>query len=298
MAKLTKAQAKVHAEACALLEQDTLRPDEIEFVYRNWNEAATVSNTLIGAHFTPFDLAFDFAIDAYNGGRVLDLCAGAGILSYANACRTAHNIDEWPEMVCIEANPDYVAVGKKLLPQAEWICADVFDLPKLGLGHFDGVISNPPFGRSAKIGTKPPRYTGADFDLAVIDLAADHADYGAFIIPQGNAPFKFSRQRNYSRNTSGKGFDFVEKTGMWLEAGCGVDCDFHRDAWKTVAPSCEIVTIDFQDWREGNTANPIVTPPETYLSAIATEPTEQGLQFIIPGCERDNSRKPGQLDLF
>lgn len=37
---------------------------------------------------------------------------------------------------------------------------------------------------------------------------------------------------------------------------------------------------------------------DSWNHMIATEPTEQGLQFIIPGCERDNSRKPGQLDLF
>jgi hypothetical protein len=29
-----------------------------------------------------------------------------------------------------------------------------------------------------------------------------------------------------------------------------------------------------------------------------TEPTEQGNQFVIPGCERDKSRGPKQMDLF
>lgn len=32
--------------------------------------------------------------------------------------------------------------------------------------------------------------------------------------------------------------------------------------------------------------------------ATATEPTEQGLQFVMPGCERRQDRKAGQLDFW
>jgi hypothetical protein len=32
--------------------------------------------------------------------------------------------------------------------------------------------------------------------------------------------------------------------------------------------------------------------------AFATEPTEQGNQFVIPGCEKDRTRGPKQGDLF
>lgn len=31
---------------------------------------------------------------------------------------------------------------------------------------------------------------------------------------------------------------------------------------------------------------------------IHTEPTPQGNQFVMPGCERDKSRGPKQMDLF
>lgn len=31
---------------------------------------------------------------------------------------------------------------------------------------------------------------------------------------------------------------------------------------------------------------------------FATEPTEQGNQYVIPGCEKDRSRGPAQGDLF
>jgi 2-polyprenyl-3-methyl-5-hydroxy-6-metoxy-1,4-benzoquinol methylase len=43
-------------------------------------------------------------------------------------------------MVCIEKNPDYVAVGRKVVPEATWICADVFDLPA-DLGRYDRVVA-------------------------------------------------------------------------------------------------------------------------------------------------------------
>jgi len=33
-------------------------------------------------------------------------------------------------------------------------------------------------------------------------------------------------------------------------------------------------------------------------STPATEPTEQGLQYVIPGCEKDRTRGPVQGDLF
>lgn len=32
--------------------------------------------------------------------------------------------------------------------------------------------------------------------------------------------------------------------------------------------------------------------------ALATEPTDQGLQYVIPGCEKDKTRGPKQMDLF
>jgi len=38
---------------------------------------------------------------------------------------------------------------------------------------------------------------------------------------------------------------------------------------------------------------------ETRVSLVlATEPTEAGLQYVLPGCERDKSRGPAQADLF
>lgn len=116
MAKLTKAQRKAHAEACKIL-QDALSIDEKIFVLENWHEGAEHMNGAIGAHFTPSGLARDFAIDAGGGRRVIDLCAGIGGLGFWL------DLDgRAGEMVCVEVNPAYVEVGRKILPQAQWIC--------------------------------------------------------------------------------------------------------------------------------------------------------------------------------
>lgn len=248
MAKLTKEQAKSHAAAVDLLRKDRLDDDEREFVLRNWREDANHVNSAAGAFFTPLDLAFDLTIEIC-GRRVLDLCAGIGALSLAAHWRTGWG-DPAREIVCIEKNPDYVAVGRKVLPEARWICADVFDLPTLNLGRFDVAISNPPFGAIKRHDRNAPRYKGRAFEYHVIDLASDAADHGAFIIPQESAPFRFSGRPFYEAR-QGEGYKaFAAATRVDLFAGCGVDCDYHKDGWRGVSPTVEIVVTDFRDARE------------------------------------------------
>jgi predicted RNA methylase len=246
MAKLTKAQAKAHAQAVALLAKDALTEDDKEFVLRNWNEGANHVNGEAGAFFTPFDMAFDFAIDA-GGGRIIDLCAGIGMLSFAVWCRSRWN-ERRARITCIERNADYVAVGKKILPEATWIHADVLDVLDLDLGHFDSAISNPPFG-NIKRSRNAPRYTGRDFEFHVIDIAAHLADYGAFIVPQMSAGFNYSGRKVYERHGEGRAVQFQKLTGLHFDTGCGVDTAYYMDQWKGVSPLCEIVCVDFAEGR-------------------------------------------------
>lgn len=184
MAKLTKAQRKAHAEAEAILTKDRLSDDEKQFVFENWHEGAEHINGAMGAFFTPYDLAADFGIDAQcSNGRMIDLCAGIGILSYFPHYRGQWGNDT-PEITCVEANPRYVEVGKKLLPEARWICADVFDWrnwwrDELDGAMFDVAISNPPFGTVKRQGTGP-RYRGREFEFHVIDIASEMADRDAW----------------------------------------------------------------------------------------------------------------------
>ena len=243
MSKLTKLQAKAHQQACDLLAKDALSEDDKEFVFRNWFESATHVNSSAGAFFTPFDLAMDFALDA-GRGRVIDLCAGIGMLSYA-VLRRARYGETPPRLTCVEINPAYVEVGRKLVPDAEWICASVFDVLGMGLGRFDSSISNPPFGAVNRHGGSGPRYSGSDFEFHVIDIASQMSGYGTFLLPQMSAGFTYSGCRSYERTTSGKAAAFQKATGLTFDAGCGVDTSVYRKDWRGVSPLCEVVCVEF-----------------------------------------------------
>lgn len=247
MAKLSKAQRKAHQEAEAILTKDRLTEDEKDFVFQNWHEGANFENGAAGAFFTPWGLAGDFAIDA-RGGRVIDLCAGIGILSYFIWCRSQYG-QRPADITCVEINPRYAEIGRKLLPEARWINADVFDWRELDLGRFDCAISNPPFGRVKRRGDGP-RYRGPEFEFHVVDIAAEIAEYGAFIVPQQSASFRYSGSQYYQRLEKGRGVEFERQTGLVMEGGAGIDTAYYQAEWKDVAPLCEIVCIDFEECRE------------------------------------------------
>ncbi|QIB36524.1 methyltransferase [Ancylobacter pratisalsi] len=252
MAKLTKAQTKAHKEAEAILTKDRLSDDERAFVFDNWHEGATHNNGTAGAFFTPDGLAGDCAIDAV-AGRVIDLCAGIGALA-SNVVALGSSRSAVREMVCVEINPRYAEIGRKLVPEARWIVADVMDWRNwwktdLEAEMFDSAISNPPFGKVRRNGNGP-RYQGPEFEFHVIDIASQLADRGTFIIPQMSSSFVYSGAQFYDRRKEGRGLDFERLTGLHMECGIGVDTTFYRDCWKDVSPLCEIVTIDFEDARE------------------------------------------------
>lgn len=261
MAKLTKQQAKLHQQACDLLLKDVLTEDEKFFVIENWQESASHINTVAGAFFTPYDLARDFAIETF-AGRIIDLCAGIGILSFAASMM--HRWSEAPvSFTCVEINPDYVAVGKKLLPEATWIEASVFDVLDMDLGHFDLAISNPPFGKIKRPDRKgAPRYTGGDFEYHVIDIAAHLASYGVFILPQMSSGFKYSGSQHYQRDKDGKAVKFQEKTGIYLGPSCGIDTACYLNDWKGVSPLCEVVCCDFDEKEVEAIGEPSLAPVE------------------------------------
>lgn len=243
--KLTKPQRARHAEADTLLQKDQLTKTDKEFVLQHWHPGALGDVAVSGAFFTPCELAKDFRIEA-GQGRIIDLCAGIGSLAYWareftwGSCQPA-------ELVCVEINPAFVEIGKKIVPDATWICANVFDVPNIDLGHFDCAISNPPFGRVNRHGYSAPRYSGADFAYHVIDLASDLADHGSFILPQGSAPFIYSGAAFYRRNERRNYRQFHEQTAIHLDAGCGIDTSLFRDQWKGTSPATEIVSADFSE---------------------------------------------------
>lgn len=239
--KLTKQQRKLHNQALAYLEKDTLTLEEKWFVIEHFHEGAEGDNSHAGAFFTPWELARDFAIDV-SDGPIVDLCAGIGILSFVWMHNRAWE-QATPEITCIERNPYYVEIGKKILPEAKWICADVFDVWQ-DIGTFWTAISNPPFGR-IKTEKRGPNYSGKLFEYKIMDIASQIADHGTFIMPQQSAGFKYSGAHYYQRQDNRAYTSFVKDTGLHLDAGCGVDTSQYKDSWKSTSVMTEIVCCDF-----------------------------------------------------
>lgn len=131
--------------------------------------------------------------------------------------------------------------------------ADLFDWrdwwrDELGGARFDCAIGNPPFGNVRRSGNAP-RYRGKDFEFHAIDIAAEMANRGAFILPQQSASFRFSGSQTYRREVSGKGVEFEKATGFVMEDPLGVDTGLYRDSWKDTSIVTEIATFDFEEAR-------------------------------------------------
>lgn len=256
MAKLSKAQIKAHKEVMALVGLNRpLFEDEREFILDNFQESTTNVNSQHGAFFTPRGLAVDLSIEV-GKGSVVDLCAGIGALAYAVRDRATR-------LVCIEFNPEYARVGRRVVPEAEWIVASIFDPIIAGLGWFDYAVSNPPFGNIAADGFDG-KYTGKNFEYKAIEVASRMAAYGAFIIPQGSAPFAYSGKQSYDPTEGATPRKFREQTGIVMEFGTGVDTAYYQDQWNGVSPICEIVVCDFaaQDEVEDELEHPALGPTE------------------------------------
>lgn len=242
MARLSKQQSAKHAQAQDLLRKDVLTEDERLFVIESWDPSANHMNGVAGAFFTPYDLARDFQLTV-GGRRIIDLCAGIGTLGRA---LLDFSPSEEIHLTCVEINPDYAAVGRKVLPEAEWIVADIFDpatIEALRAAGFDWAISNPPFGPLKRSGGGG-RYTGKSFDLHVVDVAAQIASGGSFILPAGSVPFAYSGRQDYQKRPTEATGKFREQTGVNFRMNLGIDCDVYLDAWKGVSPKVEIAIWD------------------------------------------------------
>ncbi|QXJ25960.1 methyltransferase [Actinomadura graeca] len=248
MAALTRRQATRHLQACELvaLERD-LTDEEKWFVLERWQESATAASPVDGAFFTPLGLARDLSLHVH-GERIIDLGAGIGRLCWQ--CRDVtpnSNGDSARQLVCIERNPAYAAVGRKILPQARWIVADIFEVPALGLGRFDCAIANPPFGRLPRSGRRGPRYRGSRLELHVIDIAADLARQGVFLVPQDSAPFSYSGKQRYLDEPGPHYRRFTTETGIRLEPSIGIDTSGYDRQWHSTPPPTEVVIADFTE---------------------------------------------------
>jgi len=248
--KLTKAQLKEAQQIKDIINKDILSEEEIELVYSKYFPAYDNQISESGAFFTPLELAYDFANEPFGGGgvqpkewKVIDLCAGIGILSY-----TLYNFHrKMPNITCVEKEPRFIEIGKKLLPNATWIEGDVTDenfIKSLG-NNYDCVISNPPYGKIGGV-CDWLDYKGAEFEYKVIEIGKHLSWQGVFLLPQNSAPFQLSGKPYYMDDRKPKKYEkFNKETGIELGAGIGFDTSIYMNDWKGTKIVTEICCVEY-----------------------------------------------------
>lgn len=163
-----------------------------------------------------------------------------GRLSY---CQYIRNKPK--HITCIELNDQYVLIGKRLLPQAEWICTDA--LSYTPQRNYKVAYGNPPFGKIKTSSSVSGRYTGSEFEYSIIDAASCYSSKGVWLIPQTSAGFKYSGNTCYQRESTinSKLYKFTNETGFVMQPGVGVDTSIYRDQWNGTNILCESVIVDY-----------------------------------------------------
>lgn len=239
MAKLSKRELAAHRAAVALLESGhDLTLSECRQVLEDWHEGAGGDQTAASAFFTPCDMACDLSLEMPAHGSFVDLCAGTGRLAYFAGGQWRYEPHTYQRIVCVERNPAYAEIGRKILPHAEWICGDALD-PEVRrqIGTVDVAIANPPFGSTTKSEFAAPRYKGAELDLQVCDVAATLAPYCWAIVPQDRARWNYRGDRQESKRAD----RFKAATGLDLWRFASVDPNYFREDWRGTSPNVEIV---------------------------------------------------------
>lgn len=215
--KLTKRQTKAHNEAIALANCGRkLTLEEKGFVWDNFAPGASNNIGAMGQFFTPWEGAWDCAVlHGDRSGNVVDLCAGIGVMA---GTLVTHN----PEckVTCFEIVPEFIELGKKLVPEATWIQADCYSLEFVQryAKAFSSGVSNPPYGKA----------NGCVRELRAIEILADITEQGAtMVLPAKNG-----------------------KYGVWDNECAKPYHDYiraKREGWGVQRTSCDLTSAVFKD---------------------------------------------------
>jgi hypothetical protein len=231
--KLTKPESKAHEEALKIAAQDRLSEDEKEFVLKFFHPGANHNIGVHGVFFTPLALAHDLAAVHGGGGRMIDACAGIGALAWSLLCQRGAEISE---LVCIELNPEFARIGRKILPEAQWITGDVFaELPRAGV--FDSGVSNPPFGAMQVAHRDWPK--AAHF--GVIDLLTRHTRQGASVIIPANDCSPSNPSKSFARFSAKYPLAFLQPAAVDVRVAIAEG----GQRWKGAAPTCAVCDLSF-----------------------------------------------------
>lgn len=281
MARLSRMARQRHDEAMQLVfgQDKRLTHDQVLTVLNQYNPVADGHYIQAnGAFFTPWSLAQAVASLGIDRGRVVDLCAGIGALTYAMACRDGYG-PEWGsfQFTAVELNERYVEIGRRIMPEVEWVRGDVFDLAVWkSRERFGFAISNPPFGRPYKAESADwLRSNGCNLDLMAIEVALRVAWANYFILPMSSVPayaqysagaLNFGRDRPSKEGTKLKGalekfvkaLDGPEEDRELVFTGTGVyDTESFRSDWIESVPVTEIASVSFEP---GEDVLPLLDP--------------------------------------
>ncbi|GAB2208939.1 hypothetical protein ROS1_57570 [Roseibium sp. ROS1] len=119
-----------------------------------------------------------------------------------------------------------------------------------------------------------PRYRSLQFGFHVIDIAAELADRGEFIVPQTSAAFRYSGAQCFRGVETGPAAEYQKLSGFRMHEGPGVDTSMHKDDWKDTSIICEIACYEFaqdraRQWRVQDRLRALPVP------AVPHRPAEQ-----------------------
>ncbi len=252
--KLTKAQTAAHDEVLAALSLERkLTADETDFCFRNYIPGATNNIGRGGIFFTPVDLARDFAHFTVDRGHVLDACAGIGVLAWRMMVQSPNPTRL--HVTCVETNPEFVNVGKRLLPEAEWVRGDMFDLSFVkSLGTFWQGVSNPPYGRVPTVTCQWTEYRGAAH-LMMAEILLRLCEHSAdMIVPSSEVYYAGDSSPTHERSKALQSFRAAltrkpgGETAIPDVVPHPVDCEVYRDQWRGASPKVHLVEVGYDEY--------------------------------------------------
>lgn len=245
--KLSKLQRKQHGEAESLLSLGrTLKEDERMFVLDHWLPGATGDPGIHGVFFTPRSIAE--SISYYpSEGPVIDACAGIGRLAFH--CWLASKWSNHPKftLTCVEFNSNYVEVGRRVLPEAEWIRADLTDYAASldGKRPFREAISNPPYGKVPTL-REWRGYTGPAHLVAAAVLG-DITRYGGWmIVPEADIAQSFRSQGRVVEDSSFYQKFRAARPDLSL-SHYSHDFSQYRSEWMGASPNVTLADLDIRE---------------------------------------------------
>lgn len=81
----------------------------------------------------------------------------------------------------------------------------------------------------------------------MIEHASTFSSFGAWIVQQGSAEFKYSGYRYYDASVqTAKYQKFVNDTGYTFQPGVGIDTSIYKDEWNGTKIICVSVCVDYE----------------------------------------------------